>query len=131
MSQQREREDFLIRLVREFPARPAHEVQRIARLLLRHAKTHHRIAEALCNGALEAGGPGLPIDYVNRRQAEHAAWCEKRSAQLERRIAEVCAELGCSVSFSGDPRGYTVRLHLPSARGNTWGGDTYGWGVPQ
>ncbi len=28
-----------------------------------------------------------------------------------------------------DPRGYTVKLSLPSGRSNHWGGET--WGVPQ
>lgn len=42
---------------------------------------------------------------------------------------KVCEEIGCAVVFGGDPRGYTVKLILPSRLSNHWGGETFG--VPQ
>lgn len=33
------------------------------------------------------------------------------------------------VKFTGDPRGYCVRLMLEDGRYNTWGGAEDGWGV--
>jgi hypothetical protein len=33
--------------------------------------------------------------------------------------------------FGGDPRGYTVKVHLPNHAYNTWGGAESGYGVPQ
>ncbi len=32
-------------------------------------------------------------------------------------------------SNGGDPRGYTLKIHLPTERYNTWGGKEEGWGV--
>ena len=43
--------------------------------------------------------------------------------------ATFSAEAYIVPDFGGDPRGYTVKLHLPEGTSNTWGRD--GYGVPQ
>lgn len=130
MTKQNERDQFIAQLVRALPNKPAHLVADSARLLMRHAKTHGRLAEEECNG------PGdyvhrLPIAESNRLIEEHARRVETRQAQAEKRIAAICAELGIEPVFGGDPRGYTVKVRLPSGASNTMGGREDGWGIPQ
>lgn len=82
----------------------------ICSLVARHATTHHRLQEIQCS-----------------REATAAELIHER--QLEDRIRKLVADLpqrsrGASigVEFSGDPRGYTVKLVVPGDRGgNTWG----------
>ena len=71
------------------------------------------------DGAPAAVDPAtLPaVARVQRVLDEMAAWTSP-----SRRVT--IAEVG------GDPRGYTLKLRLPSGKGNTWGGDECGWGVP-
>lgn len=78
--------------------------------LLRLADRLQHYAEAACNYSL------TPAQ-------------EKRVATLEARVLAICAELGLRVTFNGDPRGYAVKLHLPSGHYNTWGGREEGWGI--
>ena len=125
-SQQKEREEFIARMVTEFGENKLDNI----RLLLRHAKTHGNLAVAECNG------PGDWVDHVpypraGEIYAEFEAKIEKRQEQIEKRIQQVCELIGCTVRFGGDPRGYTVSVFLPSGRYNTWGGAESGWGVPQ
>lgn len=130
MATTKEREEFISILVREFPDRPIQVVNAFARLILRHARTHGNIQVNVCNG---------PGDYVNhipypeagRIYAEHEARCEKREAQIEKRIMELCTQFGVAVRFGGDPRGYTVSIYLPSKNSNSLGGRENEWGVPQ
>jgi hypothetical protein len=130
MSKATERDEFVAILTRALPDTPAHLVVRAARLLMRHAKTHGNLAEAQCNG---------PGDYVNRIPypeageiyRKHEEWREKREQQIERRISEIAQSIGVVADFQGDPRGYTVKLHLPTGQYNTMGGRESGWGVPQ
>ncbi len=138
MATAKERDDFIAVLVRALPDLAPHQVTNAARLLLRHAKTHGRIAEMECNGhPIQSQSP--PQSYapeawnalVNKRQAAFDAWCEMRTQQLERRITEICQSIGVRPNFGGDPRGYTVKLHLPTGVYNTWGGAEEGYGVPQ
>ena len=105
MSYRRDREDFIARMAQEgMPLATA-------RLILRDAQTVQRIAVAECCRPLFPG------------EAE-------RSEQAEARIARRAAEYGCTALLSGDPRGYTTKLLLPSGDYNTWGGAECGWGVP-
>jgi hypothetical protein len=130
MATAKERERFIIELTRALSATPTHHVERAARLILRHAKTHGNIAEAECNGP----GPWvdrIPYPEAGEIYAKHEARCEKRRERIERRIAEICKPLGIVADFQGDPRGYTVKLHLPTGASNTWGGREDGFGVPQ
>lgn len=106
-----ERNEFIARIAREFPALSIEDVLATCRELVRLATFHGRIAEKECNEELSDGD-------VRRRD------------QTEARIGEICAKIGVhGVVFSGDPRGYTVKIRLPSGRSNSFGGE--GWGVPQ
>jgi hypothetical protein len=89
----------------------------ICSLIARLARTHHRLQEEQCNRELS--------------EQELA-----RETQIERRIQELVAQLPPTTSgkrvtakFTGDPRGYTVRIVVPDDPhgGNTWGrGGEYG-----
>lgn len=78
------------------------------RRLLRAARTYQRLAETACNRELTP---------------RESASVER----LEKRLTQHARELGCGVTFSGDPRGYVVKLQLPSGASNTLGND--GWGI--
>lgn len=77
------------------------EIQRIASLLHRHAATYDHIQEAWCDD-----------DMGDRRRIA----LEAREAAIETRINDLVGMLPdpdsgpWKVQFSGDPRGYTVRL---------------------
>ena len=133
-----ERENFTAQLTRALPTMPPHVVAHYARLLVRHSVTHGRLAEMSCNGhPLQSVCPPAGCDMpawnarVNKAQDRLDAYIEKREGQIERRITAICAELGLSPNFQGDPRGYTVKVALPNGAYNTWGGREDGWGVPQ
>ena len=83
------------------------DIQRVASLLHRHAVTYDRIQEAWCNE-----------DMGDARLAELAA----REAAIEARVLDLVAYLPepdsgpWGVEFSGDPRGYTIRLTTTDGR---------------
>lgn len=95
--------EFGMMMGREFPEARPDDVAELVRL----AKRHGRLQEQSCNEP-------MPEDY---------------DAGCERDIRDVCERIGCRAIFGGDPRGFTVKLILPSGRSNHWGGQT--WGVPQ
>lgn len=105
MSHQRDREDTIARLTAEGWA-----LQDI-RALLRSAATVQRIAVLACNRELD--------------KTE-----EKADARACARVEELGKKYGCRVKCSGDPRGYCVKVLLPSGAYNTWGGPESGWGIP-
>jgi hypothetical protein len=115
------RQDFE-QLVRGETRNP--EAPRLAQLLCRHGKTYHRVQEAICNGpALTPWAEThLQQERLNELYARHEAWCEKRERQLETRLRAIVASLGrrFGVIFSGDPRGATVKITVPSGRTNDW-----------
>ena len=80
--------------------------------LLAYAQRLHHYAETACNYGL------TPAQ-------------EKRVTNLETKVKAICADLdlAISVKFNGDPRGYAVKLMLPSGDFNTWGGKEEGWGI--
>ena len=99
---------FAVALAEEFP--------RVAGLpalvlkLVRLSKRHARFQELACNRGLSA--------------AE-----ERAEGQCEDAIRRLCRGLGCEPAFSGDPRGCTVKLRVPSGRTDDFGGT--GLCVPQ
>ena len=120
MSYTKDREAFIARIVSEVSnnaadtrpdgVRPGFgQRAALARLILRDATTHNRCAERECS------------EDMSEREA---ARVEKQSAACERRITERLALLGPGFSvaeFSGDPRGCTVKIRLPSGYGDSWG----------
>ncbi len=69
-------------------------------------------------------------EKCNCEWAQGEAW-DKKNSQLEKSIEQIAKRLPGvkGVKFTGDPRGYTVRLVLECGRGNTWSGDEDGWGI--
>ena len=80
--------------------------------LIRLAGALQRINEADCN------------DGGNPKRAS-------REKALQNKVLGI-VETGWAfdVKFNGDPRGYAVKILLPSGRYNTMGGREEGWGVP-
>lgn len=77
-----------------------------ATIFMRRASAYQRIQETACNCAL------TPQEMT-------------RAARLEQQLRALSATWGLTASFSGDPRGYVVKLH--GIGDNTWGRD--GWGI--
>lgn len=121
MSYRSDREEFLVRLAIELPGVPPAAILDYGRAILRSARKLDRLAVALCNGDIDQdaydAAKARAVARVQRVLDEMAAWTSP-----SRRVT--IAEAG------GDPRGYCLKLHLPSGKGNTWGGDSEGWGVP-
>lgn len=115
MSYTKEREEFLLVLRDEFPDRRREDVVRLGQELMRRATTAQRLSELFCS--------------VEMSEAETARQ-EKRDEANDAAIEKLCAAWGLKVSLGGDPRGYVVKIHLPSGRYNSWGGAQSGMGVP-
>lgn len=109
-----------MRLACELPGTPPTAVIDYGRAILRAARTIQRLAETACNRPLterEERRHAAAVARIRKSLAELATWStDGRSVTI--------AEIG------RDPRGYCVKLRLPSGKGNTWGGDECGWGVP-
>lgn len=84
---------------------------RTLRQLVRLAREHCKIMEADCNGTKSiAMGARLPV--------------------LEDEIKTLAKSLNLRISFSGDPRGHTVRLHNSiDTLFNSIGGPSGGYGI--
>lgn len=129
MTTQKEKVDFITRFRDQYPARDREECVKAAGQLLRLAATYQRLAVEECNGL---------GDYIHRIPYPRAGeiieqWEEglaKRRLSCANRILTLCSEWALPVNLGGDPRGYTVKVHFPDGKGNTWGGDVDGWGVP-
>jgi hypothetical protein len=86
------------------------QIRETCSLIARHARTHARLQEAQCDRELTS------------REV-------KREQQIETRLRDLVASLPATdhgpivLRLSGDPRGYTVKLHVPGVpqHGNTWG----------
>ncbi len=98
---------FVMRMAKEAPTLKAMEIDELMRL----SRAHGRIQVRRCNG-----------NPSNRE--------EKREDTIEARISAILEPTPVSVhEFGGDPRGYTVKLKLPSGAYNNLGGEA--WGIPQ
>lgn len=80
--------------------------------IVRLSKSYHTLQEKACNVEL------------NTRDMT-------REKNIEREITELAAQLNLSVMFTGDPRGYCVKLIANDVKGfyNTWGGQDDGYGI--
>lgn len=100
------------RLAAELAARgtPAHEAARVATECYTKAKVLTRLAEKECSDP-----------RWNRGGRDEA-----RRLQIEQRLVAI---LPGRVSFSHDPRGYTVRVHLgENGPSNSFDGEGWGFG---
>jgi hypothetical protein len=117
-----EKVKFLLALVADRGDTP--QVRDAALNLLRLARIHQSYQTHRCNG---------PAEWILSFQTREA-WIravDRGELKTESAIREICKDLGLSVTFGGDPRGFTVKLHFPKTRAyNSWGGVEEGYGVP-
>lgn len=136
MSRQRDRDEFIALMTQEgVPVG-------VARTLMRHAATLHRLAELACSSEVadrdrvpcpsrlrgkpgtclcrdystyddDAGGPTNPHGTVPRYAVREEA--------LRARLTKLLARYRVAPVFSDDPRGAVVKLKVPSGRTNDWG----------
>lgn len=98
-------------LAREFPKASLPAILQAAALLMRHSRTHSRLAVDYCNGLIQTDDWHAIITPIRTR--------------IQKAYASIG---GKAIEFGGDPRGFTVKLVLPSNRANNMGGTA--WGVP-
>ena len=116
-----------------------------ARRLMELATILERVALTECNGleAQSRTGRHEPCaEYCNGADAcdrgDGAEPCKvhKREAAARAEVETICARVTrpdgkqFRPRFHGDPRGYVLKIMLPSGRYNTWGGAESGYGVP-
>lgn len=97
-----------VMVARLVDAVPSHSVANILDGMLRNAVSYQRLSELSCNQELTT------------RQ-------KSRARSLEAAIRAGAASLGLGVTFTGDPRGFVVKLQFPDGASNTCGND--GWGI--
>lgn len=131
MATAKDREEFIARVVRSYPRKPVHHVLDFARELMRLARQHGNLAVQQCNGPQWCGRFGYTPKPGEWEEWDTAR--QKREDACEKRICKLCAAFApkLKVRLGGDPRGFTVKLKLPSGTHNTWGGSEEGYGVPQ
>jgi hypothetical protein len=83
---------------------------RVAKELLRDAAVIQRHSITGCN---------------RETTPQEDARCNQAAARIRKLLSNYP---GVGVDFGGDPRGYVVKLILPSGRYNNMGGE--GWGIP-
>ena len=128
MGYQKERDEFIAAMTEA--GVPLHSCM----IVLRNASTLDRIANENCSS-----------EWAEKRNAADAARCPNcqqegyegkqpfrpcAECRAETRIRAALNGSGVTADFSGDPRGYVVKLHLPSGKYNTFGGLESGYGVP-
>ena len=103
------------------------------------------IREEAIDAMIDNGVPYDVATIVRHNAARYATiqerWCseemsdrttaalEAKEQRIEARITSLLQPHGITVKFGGDPRGFTVKLHLPSGRSNSWGGPEEGFGI--
>lgn len=98
------RESFIVTLIEETPGIKPREVMAIASGLLNAGRSYGRLQTTRCNRGLTVGE-------------------ERRETRLELKIAALTAQLGNGflALLSGDPRGHTVKIRVPSGRSDDFG----------
>ena len=119
MSRQREREEFLVAMAKEGVS-----IEQ-GWALLRHARTLHRLAEAVCDGTWPADNGQRPtaVCPVCGGLWAPEAICGQRCSgcRAEAAVRQLLVGTGIEPVFSGDPRGAVLKLRLPSGCTNDWG----------
>ena len=108
MSRAADLAELACRIQRANPAILPHAVVACASRLTRLARSYQHLAETACNRKLTA-----------------REWC--RQGNIEEDIRRELLGLSIGVTFTGDPRGYVVKLQFPGGASNTLGDD--GWGI--
>jgi len=92
-----------------FLAEGRHAVTRVVNALVRHSGALHRLHEMACNDP----------NYGPKE--------EKREARIMQ-LVQALLPASIKAEENGDPRGWSIILHLPDGKSNDFGGR--GWGVP-
>ena len=95
---------FACQLTRELKKVTPYHVAIMADELMRLSRKHHRIMEGHCNGDYD-----IPED------------AHQPEDKIEAKITEIMKPFGITPIFSGDPRGCTVKLKMPSGATNDFG----------
>ena len=113
--------DAFERIIVSESALPYSESLQRARLLLRHGTTYARLQCDNCNGV--GTWYGESNESFAKRRARFERALEKKEQQVEKRVRAIVAELGAGfgVIFSGDPRGNTIKVTVPSGKTNDCG----------
>lgn len=119
----KERDEFVALIAKEIPEMAVHHVAEFAGGIMRQGAVIGRAALRFCNGELQT-------DQYERITAK----CRDKLAALTAEFGALEYMNGKMPEFKfilgGDPRGYCLKVILPSKRNNTWGGEDCGWGVP-
>ena len=123
-TRQQKRDAFLGAIAEAIdPAKfPWEEICGAADKFMKLARTLERINVRECNGY------SSPNPYFRADLAE--AKDRVARARTEARLKDLCRHYGFGLNLGGDPRGFAVKLILPTGRYNTWGGKEEGYGVP-
>lgn len=103
----KDRELFCFLVGQQIPSATFSEVEKMLQL----ARGMQRLATEECNRQL-----------TEREQA--------RQERLKLAVHAMAKSWGIVAHVGDDPRGYCIKLMLPSGTYNTWGGAECGWGVP-
>ena len=102
----KQRESFAVAMAKELPDLSIEQVARLASLLMRQGSTYCRLQEETCG-----------VEMTERQEKRH----DRKEANVERRVTELCAPHNIRPVFEGDPRGHTIKLVMPSGRTDDWG----------
>lgn len=112
MSKSQEKETFLQRFVEEFtPLIGMNDAFKYGLELMRLAKKKERYNLLYCNVGL-------------------SSYQEKKDGEVDNQVKDIAEKLHTSILIGGDPRGYALKILLPSGLYNTWGGVENGYGIP-
>lgn len=114
----KEKFEFVAVLARIYPF-AAEFIADLAQRLMRAAGTHQRLMTEACNNGL--------YDADENGESPRVMRIRKKINAL---LLHSSKDIKVTPKFSGDPRGYTVKLLFPTGQYNTWGGAEEGYGVP-
>ena len=97
----------------------------------RAAEVMHKLPQATSEQVASLMAYAQRLNHYNETECNYGLTPaqEKRVVNIEAKVKAICDVLGVGVKFNGDPRGYAVKLILPSGDYNTWGGKEEGWGI--
>jgi hypothetical protein len=79
----------------------------------------------VCNYILRCGASYGRMMEDDCNYGDEGGKRAKKEERLEKRLTEYLAQFNIVPIFSGDPRGNTLKLKLPSGRTDSFGGDGF------
>jgi hypothetical protein len=114
-----------LQIERYFAPGAAFDLRQLCALLARLAPAYHRIQELRCNEPM--------TERQERRIDRLEGSIEARARAIVDAFPPLASGKRLGLTFTGDPRGFTIRVVVPDAphEGNTWGrGGEFGVGAP-